>query len=64
MTNFESLEKVVRTKMLEQVSPKIAFFFIKQVTGTQKGRERVVKSIALEGHSHRKTSTNIGIETL
>jgi len=27
LTNFESLEKVVRKKMLEQVSPKIAFFF-------------------------------------
>ena len=27
MTNFESLEKVVRTQMLEQVSPKIAFFY-------------------------------------
>ena len=26
MTNFESLEKVVRTKILEQVSPKIAVF--------------------------------------
>ncbi len=26
MTNFESLEKTVRTQMLEQVSPKIAFF--------------------------------------
>lgn len=25
VTDFESLEKVVRTKMLEQVSPKIAF---------------------------------------
>ena len=35
-TSFESLEKAVRTKMLEEVSPKIAFF-IKQVTGTKKG---------------------------
>jgi hypothetical protein len=26
LTSFESIEKAVRTKMLEQVSPKIAFF--------------------------------------
>lgn len=26
LKTFESLEKVVRTKMLEEVSPKIAFF--------------------------------------
>ncbi len=26
MTNFESLERSIRTQMLEQVSPKIAFF--------------------------------------
>lgn len=26
ITNFESLEKALRTKMLEQVSPKIAVF--------------------------------------
>lgn len=26
MTNFESLEKALRTKMLEQVNPKIAVF--------------------------------------
>lgn len=44
LTSFESLEKAVRTKVLEQVSPKIAFF-IKQVTGTQKGRARIVKSV-------------------
>ncbi len=30
LTNFESLSKVVRTQMLEQVSPKIAFFFLKK----------------------------------
>ena len=30
LTNFESLEKVVRTQMLEQVSPKIAFFLLKK----------------------------------
>lgn len=27
LTSFESLEKAVRTKVLEQVSPKIAFFY-------------------------------------
>lgn len=33
MTNFESLEKVLRTKMLEQVSPKIAFFLSNKSQG-------------------------------
>ena len=45
LNSFESLEKAVRTKVLEQVTPKIAFFFIKEVTGTQKGRKRVLKSV-------------------
>lgn len=27
LRSFESLEKVVRTKVLEEVSPKIAFFY-------------------------------------
>lgn len=36
LTNFESLEKVVRTKMLEQVSPKIAFFLLKKLQGQKK----------------------------
>jgi hypothetical protein len=45
LRSFESIEKAVRTKVLEQVSPKIAFFFIKQITGTEKGRARIVKSV-------------------
>jgi maltodextrin utilization protein YvdJ len=28
LTSFESLEKAVRTKILEQISPKIAFFLL------------------------------------
>lgn len=36
MTNFESLEKVVRTKMLEQVSPKIALFLSNKSQGHKK----------------------------
>ena len=39
MTNFENLEKVVRTKMLEQVSPKIAFF----LSNKSQGRKKVEK---------------------
>ena len=45
LANFESLEKAVRTKMKRASKSKNRFFFIKQVTGTEKGRERVVKSI-------------------
>lgn len=33
LKNFESLEKVVRTKMLEQVSPKIAVFLLNKSPG-------------------------------
>lgn len=36
LTNFESLEKVVRTKMLEQVSPEIAFFLLNKLQGQKK----------------------------
>jgi len=36
LTNFERLEKAVRTKMLEQVSPKIAFFLSNKLQVQQK----------------------------
>jgi hypothetical protein len=36
LTNFESLEKVVRKKMLEQVSPKIAFFLSNNIQERKK----------------------------
>ena len=36
LKNFESLEKVVRRKMLEQVGPKIAFFLSNKSQGQKK----------------------------
>ena len=36
LTSFESLEKVLRTTMLEQVSPKIAFFLSNKSLGQKK----------------------------
>ncbi len=36
LKSFESLEKAVRTKMLEQVSPKIAFFLSNKSQGQKK----------------------------
>ena len=39
LTSFESLEKAVRTKMLEQVSPKIAFFLSNKSQGQKKGEK-------------------------
>ena len=36
LTSFESLEKAVRNKMLEQVSPKIAFFLLNKSPGHKK----------------------------
>ena len=62
LTSFESLEKAVRTKMLEQVSPKIAFFFIKQVTGKELGRKRVVKSILGKVTVTEKQAITLGLK--
>ncbi len=39
LTSFESLEKAVRTKMLEEVSPKIAVF----LSNKSQGRKKVEK---------------------
>ncbi len=36
LTSFESLEKAVRTKVLEQVSPKIAFFLLNKSAAEKK----------------------------
>ena len=36
INNFESIEKTVRKHMLEQVSPKIAFFLSKKLPGLKK----------------------------
>lgn len=44
LTDLESIEKTVRTQMLERVSPEIALFFIEQTTGTKIGKLRRVKS--------------------
>lgn len=63
LANFESLEKAVRTKMLEQVSPKIAFFY--QTSHRDRKRQRTSsQKHCRENYSHRKTSTNIGIKAL
>ena len=39
LTSFENLEKAVRTKMLEEVSPKIAVF----LSNKSQGRKKVEK---------------------
>ena len=63
LTSFESIEKAVWTKMLEQVSPKIAFFY--QTSHRHRKRQRKSsQEYCGQGNSYRKTSTNIGIEAL
>jgi len=42
LRSFQSLESST-TKVLEQVSPKLLFFY--EITGTDKGRARIVKSV-------------------
>ena len=44
LTNLESIEKTVRSQMLEHVSPQIALFLPLQTTGTKTGKTRKVKS--------------------
>ena len=61
MTDFESLEKVVRTKMLEQVSPKIAFFYQKSHRD-RNGQKTSHQECRRPGNSNRETSKNFGIE--
>ena len=63
LTTFESLEKAVRTKMLEQVSPKSLFFY--QTSHRDGKRQRKgSKEHCGKGNSHRETSTSIGSEAL
>ena len=44
MQDLETIEKTVRDKIQSHVSPLIGSFFIKKVTGTDKGRKRKLKS--------------------
>lgn len=43
LVSLETIEKSVRQQMLENVSPEVVFF-IKEVTGTNKGRARHLRS--------------------
>lgn len=63
LANFESLEKVVRTKMLEQVSPEIAFFYQTSYRDTKRQKTSSQERCG-QGNSHGETSTNLGIEAL
>ena len=44
LTNLESIEKTVRSQMLEHVSPQIALFLPLQATGSKTGKTRKIKS--------------------
>ena len=60
--DFEHLENTIRQKILLHVSPKIALFFIKKITGTNRGRRRNIKtslgSLPIRKHQAKK----LGIE--
>jgi|GEM_PF-1370559 len=58
LINFEQVERAVRTRMLKEVSPKVAFF-IKQVMGIEKGRERVVKGMVGRANYCRSASKEL-----
>lgn len=39
LTSFERIEQAVRTKMLEEVSPKVAFFLSNKLQGQKRGEK-------------------------
>ena len=48
LTDLSSIEKKVRSQILERVSPEIALFFVEQTTGTKVGKTRKIKSLVGE----------------
>ena len=45
LSNFESIEKSLRQKMLKEVEPELGRFFFSKVSGIKTGRQRTVKSL-------------------
>ncbi len=45
LSNFESIEKSLRQKILKEVEPELGRFFFSTVSGIKIGRQRTVKSL-------------------
>nr|ADO19071.1 hypothetical protein Nfla_3901 [Nostoc flagelliforme str. Sunitezuoqi] len=60
---FECIETAVRDQVLEHVSPKIAFFFVGEKTGTTKGKTRTIRSCVAKIKVTNKQASRLGIET-
>lgn len=62
LTSLESIEKTVRQQMLEQVSPLSRPFFIQQVTQTNIGKARKIKSCVGVLKLKSKQAQRIGLK--
>jgi hypothetical protein len=63
LTNFERVEQAVRTKILEEVSPKVAFFYQTNYRN-RKRKRKSSKEYGGEDNYHRSASKKIGTKTI
>ena len=59
---FEAIEKSLRNHWLEQIGPVMAFCFIRQATGTDKGRERHINSCVGKVAVTEKQASLLGLK--
>ena len=62
ITDLEGIEKIVRSQILEVVSPEIAFFFIEETTGRKVGKTRKVKTLVGELKLKAKQLKRLGLK--
>jgi hypothetical protein len=62
LTSFERIEQAVRTKMLEEVSPKVAFFY-QTSYGDRKGKKKSNKKYGRGAEYDRSASKKIMAKT-
>lgn len=63
LINFEQVERSVRTKMLESVSPKVAFFYQTSYRN-RKGKRKSSKKYGGGANYYRSASKKIGAKTI
>ena len=45
LASLAGIEETIRQQTLEHITPQLGFFFVKETTGTEAGRQRTIKSI-------------------
>ena len=63
LTSFERVEQAVRVKMLEEVSPKVAFFYQTNYRN-RKRKKKSSKEYGGRANNYRSTSKKIGSKTI